>query len=632
MTIKRAIIILLILALIGSGVIYFIAKGKSGPTYTTVLVEKSKIIQTVTETGTIKSANEINLSFLNIGKIQKIHSDVGKTVKKDTLLAELDFSSLDISRREAEANLDVASQSLKKIIAGATKEDLSIAKANLDQARVAYESAKNELAKTKQTTAESINQAEKTLKDLESKTTFDITTYEQAIITAQINLDNAKSTYQRSIDNNKQISLVTIDNKLVLADAALDAMDRIINDEDAKSLISVKKLIYLEETKKQYDESLNLLSSSINDLNNAKLLPNIENMSLALNSSSATLNKVFQALQNLFNSLENSITSADFTQSELDAFKTSVIAQQTSISAGISAIQTAEHSYNDSILSYNTNTATAAESLAQANAAYDNALKSARNALSTAKISGEQQITSAQTRVNSAQENIRIAEAQYNKTMAPANRYDVSLAEAKVRQAQAAIDSIKKQIENSQIKAPIDGTITKVNFKVGEQVNAGIAVISMLGQNNFEIEVLISEADIAKIKKGDKAEVTLDAFGEDKKFNGMVYFIEPAETEIQDVIYYKVKVNFELEGRDVKSGMTANITMITAEKSDILIIPSRAIIEKNGSGKFARVLNSINQIEERKITTGLSGDEGMVEIVSGLEEGEKVVTFINPGK
>ena len=120
--------------------------------------------------------------------------------------------------------------------------------------------------------------------------------------------------------------------------------------------------------------------------------------------------------------------------------------------------------------------------------------------------------------------------------------------------------------------------------------------------------------------------ITLDAYGDDLKFAGEVAFIEPAETVIQDVIYYKVKVSFLPGDTDIKSGMTANAVITTARLDNVLLIPGRAIIERNGSGKFVRILAD-NQAFEKAVTVGLRGDEGLVEIKSGLAEGEQVITF-----
>jgi RND family efflux transporter MFP subunit len=278
-------------------------------------------------------------------------------------------------------------------------------------------------------------------------------------------------------------------------------------------------------------------------------------------------------------------------------------------------------------LNYDTYVSSAEDDLDRAQTAYDNAVISARNALATAKLTARQKITAAESKVDTTLEAWQVAQAQLNKIVAPPNKYDIALSRAKIRQAQATLDAVNKQIDNSLIVAPINGTITKIEYEIGEQVTASIPVISMLGENHFEIDVDISEADIAKVEKDNTVEITLDAFGDDIKFQGQVYFIEPAETVIQDVIYYKVNISFDPKKETVKSGMTANVIITTAEKDNVLIIPSRAVVERNGGEKYARVLAD-NQVEEKPIEVGLRGDEGMIEIISGIKEGEEVVTFI----
>jgi multidrug efflux pump subunit AcrA (membrane-fusion protein) len=132
-------------------------------------------------------------------------------------------------------------------------------------------------------------------------------------------------------------------------------------------------------------------------------------------------------------------------------------------------------------------------------------------------------------------------------------------------------------------------------------------------------------------------EITLDAFGDEIVFGGYVDFIEPAETVIQEVIYYKVKSVFSKEDNNIayyekiKPGMTANVTIFTAKKDNVLLCPIRAVLEKtNDLGKrikYSRVLEK-GDVREVEVETGLRGDQGMVEILRGLEEGDEVITFI----
>src|SRR3989339_1623289 len=161
MTIKKSFIILVILTILGTMVIYFIATKSEKTVYTTVLVQKGNILQTVSETGTVKAVNELNLSFLNTGKLEKIYYKVGDSVKSGAVLAELDYSSLATNREEAQANLDVARANLNKLLAGATKEDIVVAEASTRQAQITYELAKKELEKVRNTVDENIAQSKK---------------------------------------------------------------------------------------------------------------------------------------------------------------------------------------------------------------------------------------------------------------------------------------------------------------------------------------------------------------------------------------------------------------------------------------------------------------------------------------
>ena len=589
--IKNKFLILGFILLIGLAALYFIFAKKPIIEYTTAKVYQGSLIQTVSETGTVKSTNEIDLNFPTAGKIARISVDVGDKVKKDQVMAELDNSDLLLKAREAQANLKVAEANLAKLLAGATGAELAVSQAGADQAKTARDSALKELEKTQNTVKENIRQAEKDLSDL------------------ALTAGETITSEQRTLANYKAVALTTMAAKISVALNGLDNIKTILNDNDAKYYLSVSNISLIETTKNNYNQALPDLTSAQADLTAAKLNQTNENVIKALNETVGALNETFTALQNCYSMLEASIVGGSFSQTDLDTYKTNISAQQTAVSAGITAAQTAQNNFNDSINDLN------------------NAIIAAKDDLATAKVDGEESITSAQAKVDTSYMAWQLALAQLNQLKAGARGQDIALTSAQVSQAQAALDLINNQVNNNIIKAPTDGTVTKKNYEAGEQASSAKAVFSFLGVNNFEIEVDISEADINKIAVGNAAEITLDAFGEDVKFSGQVDFIEPAETVIQDVIYYKVKINFDGQDKNIKSGMTANANITTARKDNILIMPSRAIIEKNGSGKFVRLL--VNQaVSETPVTVGLRGDNGLVEVLSGVKEGDEVVTYV----
>jgi RND family efflux transporter MFP subunit len=580
---NKFFIVCLILILLALGS-YFIFSKKPKTEYVTAKVSRGGLIQTVSETGTVKADKEMNLNFTMSGKIANIFASVGDKVKKDQILAELDNSDLLLKEKEAVANLQVSQANLAKLLAGATGPELAVSQAGVDQAKTAYVSALNESEKIKNTVNENITQAEKSLSDLYLTSGETITSYQQAV------------------KNYKSVALTTVEAKISVAANALDNINTILSDNDAKYLLGAGNISLIDATKNNYLQANTALTE-------AKASQTGGNISQASADTLNALNKTFSALKDCYNLLEVSMVGANFTQTKLDTYKTTISTQQTNVTGGITAVQTARNNLNDSINDLN------------------NAILDARNDLATAKVTGAQQTAVAQAKVDTYYRAWLVAEAQLNQLKAGTRAQDINLAQAQVSQAQASLGLVRNQINNNIIKAPLDGTITKKNYEAGEQSVSGKPVFSLLGVNSFAIEVDVSEADINKVAVNDPVEITLDAFGEDVKFYGQVNFIEPAETVIQDVTYYKLKINFDGQDKNVKSGMTANANITTARKDNILLMPSRAVIEKNGNGKFVRLLVK-EQITEAPVTIGLRGDNSLVEVLSGLNENDIVVTYI----
>ncbi len=588
---RNWLIIIIVVVVLGGGGIYAALNREPQIEYTTANVVKGTLVQTVNETGTITPAKEIELNFLTSGQLIDLKVEVGDQVMPDQEVGKIDSSGLAIREQEASANLRV------------TLANVAQSQSNLDSARRDYEKQQASLN-------EVLKQAEKTLNDLVDTSSGTVTTYEQSIITAESNLISTKSTYQRGIDNKVAALGLTIENKLAVGTTALANINRIFTDDDARPTLSIKNSSVLAQATTSYNSAKDLSAQASAKVelykNNANFLDS------AYTASQTSLNKVFEALTLTYSVLVNSIASSTFTQNELDAYKTMIDGQISSTSAAITSMQTAKQSLDDARLSYETNLLAADQSINQAKASYDSALRTARNTVSTARINRDQQIASAQSRVDSAQANLSVVTAQ-------------------IAQAQSSVDLVRNQLNDTMLKSPIKGVVTKVNYQVGEQVTAQKPFLSILTENNYQLEIDIAETDINKVRQNNQASITLDSFGEAKKFMGTVYFIEPAATIIQGVTYYKVKISFDPGTEAVKPGMTASAVITTAQLENVLMMPSRAVVEKDNQ-KFVRILEN-NSPREVVITTGLNGDDGMVEVISGVKEGDKVVTFVkDPNK
>lgn len=618
-------------------ILFFTFSKKDKTEYVTIDLKRQDLIQTVSEIGTVKANKELNLNFLQVGRLNNLAVSVGDQVKSDQILAELDYSSLLIRREEVSASLNIAKANMDKIVRGATANEIKIAEAQVSQAKIAYESAQQDLNQTEKIVAENIAQAEKNLKDLKSPNSVTPISIKQSVESAKLNLENTKKTSQQNIDNAYNSLSSSLDYNLSIGRSALDAVKRIIDDENIKNVFSVKNSFYKSETESSYDQALKMISLVDSDIKNFKQAYSKESAKKASDSLSLFLNEAFKVLNNCFNALENTIISSSFSQTTLDSFKSSISSHIGFVNSAISSNLSSFSALNNSMLTYNTSVSNAQDAVYKAEVALSDAILSAENSFSLLKINSEQQINTAKSRFDSAYKSYELYKLQLDKLKSPARSEDIRLAQAQIDQANSSLESIDRQIEEHKLKAPINGKVVKINYEIGEQVAGTVPMIVLLTENDFEIELLVSESDISKLKIGNQVEISFDAFSPDYRISGELYFIEPASTSISGVTYYKTKIIFSGEqlskdGLLVKSGMTANVDIISNKKENVLVVPFRAVINE-GERRFVRILEDGKKIKEVEVETGISGDQAMVEIISDqLKEGDKIIISTRNGK
>ncbi|MCX6719463.1 MAG: efflux RND transporter periplasmic adaptor subunit [Candidatus Taylorbacteria bacterium] len=191
----------------------------------------------------------------------------------------------------------------------------------------------------------------------------------------------------------------------------------------------------------------------------------------------------------------------------------------------------------------------------------------------------------------------------------------------------AKVDQARAIFAKDSIVSPIDGVVTKAGPSLGEFVSAGQSGFAVQN-SDFKIEAFVPEADIAKITVGDIASSTLDAYGSYVDFPAQVTMIDPAETVLEGVPTYKVTLRFLNADPRIRSGMTANLEILTHEVDGVLIIPYRAIIDNGGSKSIRLVASDGKSYSSVPVKVGLKGSNGTIELVSGLKEGDKVVTYV----
>ncbi|MBU4274765.1 efflux RND transporter periplasmic adaptor subunit [Patescibacteria group bacterium] len=229
--------------------------------------------------------------------------------------------------------------------------------------------------------------------------------------------------------------------------------------------------------------------------------------------------------------------------------------------------------------------------------------------------------TNAQQTINSDKIGLQTAEDDLVLKKAKPRQEDINYYSAKVQEAQANILSLQHQIADASLRAPTDGTITKVDKKSGETVQATEMPFSLISSDPLQVEVDIYEEDIVKIKKDNPVDIIIAAFPTET-LKGKVISIDPAEKVIAGVVYYGITIAFDELKDNMKPGMTADVVIKTANKENVLIIPKGAV-KKND--KITVLVYKDGITEEREIQIGLEGNDNKVEVVSGLSEGEEIV-------
>lgn len=426
----------------------------------------------------------------------------------------------------------------------------------------------------------------------------EIKVYETAVRNAEIGLQSTQVAFQNAQQNLSDVQAIAQEN---LSQAYDDAMDTLKGAylkayNASNAVVSIYRGYFQISTliKNDKESIKDIASQSQVRLNEVKANPSNKNIDKALSDFEQYLTEISSALENIRTTIEESI----YFYTVSDADKTVLDNQKSYVNAGLVSIECAQQTIASTELTNESN------------------INAARSILDAA-----------QSQVYEAEGSLQSAKDKLVQIKAPPQKADLALAQAQLDQAEAVLVKTRQELDKASLVASCNGIIANIMKEEGEMVRTMTAdpAIALICKGEFQIEVDIPEVDVAKIKIQDAAEIILDAFSE-YQFAGKIIEIDPAETIIQGVVYYKVTVSFVKSEQGIKSGMTANVDIITEAKKNVLIIPQRAVLTNNGQ-KYVRILQG-EEIKEVGIETGIRGNLGEIEIVSGLEQGDKIITFV----
>jgi RND family efflux transporter MFP subunit len=218
-------------------------------------------------------------------------------------------------------------------------------------------------------------------------------------------------------------------------------------------------------------------------------------------------------------------------------------------------------------------------------------------------------------------------------------RADLVLARSQAESDQIALTDATERLADTRVRAPLDGVVAERNVEAGQIITSGIAtvgggttVFTVSDLSRLFIEAAVDESDIGKVRVGQEATVTADAFP-GREFRGRVVRIATRGTNVSNVVSFGVRIEIldgpapesggpKADGAQLKPEMTANVEIVAARRESALVVPAEAVVRRRGES-LVEVVRDDGTAEMRRVEAGIT-DGILVEMTGGLAEGETV--------
>ncbi len=190
---------------------------------------------------------------------------------------------------------------------------------------------------------------------------------------------------------------------------------------------------------------------------------------------------------------------------------------------------------------------------------------------------------------------------------------------------QTRIDAAQSTLNLAKLQAPFSGTITSASTSPNDQVNPGTTAFRLDDLSRLLVDVRVSEVDINRVSIGQSVKLNFDAI-QGKDYTGKVTEVNGSGSATQGVVEFIVTVQLNDPDADVRPGMTAAVSIVVEEFTNVLIVPNKAVRVVDGQRVVYALVN--DTLEQVKVTLGASSDNNSVVLDGNLKAGDNVV--LNP--
>ena len=586
--------------------------GESDGDVRTASVTRAALRQTISAPGVLTTAGDIRLAFKVPGKLAQVGVTVGQRVSAGQALAKLDTTDLEIALAQAQAAVQSAQARYDQVAAGASPEDVNLARQAVDNAGRTLEEARrtadNDVATAQQSLSRIRNgyaASRTTFTSLAQSVANDAGALQAMVATAKQQTGPLANDIQNS--SRQTTDVLAARNSVIQADASVATavstsagqLQSALDDYAAARDGILAAILRFDSALAAGADTAGLASDY--QLAGVAYSAAAAKLAGALDATSASLAAAQVTISLAQASLSNAITR---TYPDLEQSRTEALALQSTLTATTQAIGALK------------------AKLAQTAAS----LQVVGDAVSGAYAAAVQSSAAAQERSNAAvvnaQNGLGSAQASLARTAAAPRAFDIAAAYAAVLGAQAAGQQAQANLDAATLRAPSAAIVAQVNNRVGEQLAPAGAFMVLQNVSAFVVRVTVGESAIALLEVGQPATVTIDALGKATALSGRVTAIDPGATVQLGIPVYGADVTLDAPDPRVRAGMSGTASVVVASKPDALVVPAVAI-RSQGGRRSVQVLRE-GKLVDIEITVGISAD-GMTEIASGLREGDRVV-------
>ena len=579
----------------------------------TAPVARGSVTQTVSVSGSVNAGGTARLNFQASGRVAEILVKVGDRVTAGQVLARLDTASLEASLAQAQANLASTQARYEQTAAGALPEDVASARLSVDNARrsldQARRTAESDVATAKQTLAKltsAYTTARTNFGSLALRSGAEAEQFARAAEELQrLHADMLTIAYTLPNTSDARSAQSSLSGATAPLATAASATATILKDARAEYTAATAALVASTGT---FDAAL----SSGGDTNAA--VASYQSTLLAYQSAVSRLNAAIDVVNGQLGGAQNSIGSALATLSTSSAW---LVNEYENLRQGLRSLADKVMTAQQLATSVKSRVSQAGSTLATVTDGVTTSLLTATQAVPTAQEKGVNLIANAESSLASAQ-------ASFSKATASPKSPDIASAYATVLSAQVSADQAQLNLANATLRAPTAGVVATLTGQAGEAATGSATnpFVSIANVTTLALHGTIGEADVAKLRLGQVATVTVDAVGAGSRMTGKVTLIDPVATIQQGVPVYGVDVTVDVPDPAVRPGMSGTANVILASRTNVLTVPNLAIRTTSGR-RGVRVMRDGKAVDA-EVVFGIATDT-VTEVVSGLEEGDLVV-------